>query len=877
MKQDEGHEGKMNLKLDKDTLHQLEPEELFTLLETSPSGLDSEEAARRLEIFGVNELPEGEKRTPAAMFLDQFKDPMIVLLLVAAFISGAVGEAHDTVVILVIVILNSMVGFFQEYRAEKALEALKAMAAPEAVVVRDGKLHKIPATNLVPGDIVLLEAGQVVPADLRLFESAGLKVDESPLTGESVPVEKVALSIKDKKVSIADKLNIAFMGTTVTYGRARGVVIATGKETEMGSIARLLGETEGVKTPLQRRLAKVGRNLAIAAIIICAIVFVAGLARGENILNMFLTAISLAVAAVPEALPAMVTISLALGAKQMARENALIRRLPAVETLGSVTYICSDKTGTLTMNKMKVEAVTGPDGRLLTSSSNNEECIDLLMAMALSNDVETDKDGNLKGDPTEIALYEWARARGFVKEELLERYPRVAEIPFSSERQAMTTIHKTPEGSYVAFTKGGFEAVVSMCKKIDMEAAEKRHLELADKGLRVLAFAKKTVESLPEDLRLLEGEQEFLGLVGAMDPPRQEAKYAVETCHRAGIRPVMITGDHPLTARAIARRIGIFKEPGAAEVLTGIDLASMSKQEIREIVERVQVYARVAPEQKLTLVSALQENGEAVAMTGDGVNDAPALKQADIGVAMGINGTDVAKQAADMILLDDNFATIVRSVMRGRQIYDNIRKFFKFLLASNAGEIWTIFLAPFLGLPIPLLPIHILWVNLVTDGAPGLALTTEAPERDIMNRPPRRPSESLFAHGMWQHIFWVGLLMGGLCLGLQKWAITTGHHWQTMVFTTLCFCQFAHVMAIRSERDSLFTLGLSTNRPLVTTIVLSVGLQLLVIYNSFLHDIFKIKPLTPFELLVCFGVSSIVFWAVEAEKLLMRKGVLQYK
>ncbi len=864
----------MNFKFDKKNTYRLEIEELFKLLESKPTGLNSHEALRRLEIYGPNELPEGEKKTPLAMFLDQFKDPMIVLLLAAAIISGAVGEAHDTIVILVIVVLNSVVGLVQEYRAEKALEALKAMSAPEATVIRDGRLQKIPATKLVPGDIVLLEAGQVVPADLRLIESAGLKVDESPLTGESIPVEKMTKSIQGRDIPLADQRNMAFMGTTVTYGRGRGLVVATGRQTEMGSIARLLGETESVKTPLQRRLARVGRNLAIAALLICAIVFIAGMTRGENILNMFLTAISLAVAAVPEALPAMVTISLALGAKQMAKENALIRRLPAVETLGSVTYICSDKTGTLTMNKMRVEAVVGPDGSFLEDSFEGNE--DLLLAMAVSNDVEMDKDGNLQGDPTEIALYEWARARGFKKEELIKKYPRVAEIPFSSERQAMTTIHKCPGGNYLVFTKGGFEAVISRCSSVDEKYFEKMHLKMASEGLRVLAFGKKRVETLPDDLETLEQAQEFLGLVGAMDPPRPEAKYAVETCHSAGIKPVMITGDHPLTARAIAKRIGILKKTEDNVVLTGQDLASMSREEIKQVVEQVRVYARVAPEQKLTLVSALQENGEAVAMTGDGVNDAPALKQADIGVAMGVTGTDVAKQAADMILLDDNFATIVRSVMRGRQIYDNIRKFFKFLLASNAGEIWTIFLAPFLGLPIPLLPIHILWVNLVTDGAPSLALTAEAPERDIMKRPPRRPSESLFAQGMWQHILWVGLLMGGLCLGLQKWAIETGHHWQTMVFTTLCFCQFAHVLAIRSEKDSLFTMGLSTNWPLVSTIVISIGVQLLVIYNPFLHHIFKIEPLDLFELLLCFGVSSIIFWAVEVEKLLVRKGVLRY-
>ncbi len=860
----------------------LGPKEVLEFIGTPPNGLSPEEVQKRAAEYGPNELPEGEVKSPWMMLLDQYKDPMIVLLMVAAIISGAVGEVHDTVVILIIVGLNSLVGFIQEYRAEKAVQALKAMASPVAVVIRSGRILKIPAREVVVGDLVQLEAGQVVPADLRLIEVAGLKLDESPLTGESVPVEKDIAPLGEGNPPVAEIRNSAFKGTTVTYGRGLGVAVAIGPATEIGRIARLLEEAEVLKTPLQKRLARVGRNLAVAAIAICGVVFVAGLLRGEGILKMSLTAISLAVAAVPEALPAMVTISLALGARKMVRENALIRRLPAVETLGSVTYICTDKTGTLTINKMEVETLLDKKGEfvsLKTSSPGLELDPDrrlLLLAMALSNDVQIDPEGGAVGDPTEIALFEAAAKMGFVKEELQREYPRVAEVPFSSERQVMTTVHKSPQGDFIAFIKGGFEAVIGRCKGVDREIAEKWHLDMASQGLRVLVFGARRLDSLPDSIEQIEQDFEFLGMAGSLDPPRPEAPDAVATCYKAGIQPVMITGDHPLTAKSIARRIGILRDKEDEKVLTGRELLSLGKEKLREVVSRVKVYARVAPEQKLKLVAALQERGEAVAMTGDGVNDAPALKQADIGVAMGINGTDVAKQASDMILLDDNFATIVKAVEQGRNIYDNIRKFFKFLLASNAGEIWTIFLAPFLGLPIPLLPIHILWVNLITDGAPSLALTAEPPERDVMNRPPRPPNESLFSHGMWQHVMWVGFLIGGLCLGVQAWAISTGHHWQTMVFTVLCLAQFAHVLAIRSERDSLFVQGLGSNKILTWTLVGSVAVQLSVIYVPVLHDVLRVKPLDLSELLLCFALASVVFWAVEIEKWLIRKGILVY-
>ncbi len=860
----------------------LTPKDVLRYFNTSSSGLTQAQVEKRAARFGFNELPEARGKSPWRMLLEQYMDPMIILLLVAALISGFVGEIHDTVVILVIVILNSIIGFVQEYRAEKAVQALKAMAAPVATVMREGRVLNIEARHVVPGDVVLLEAGQVVPADIRLIESAGLKLDESPLTGESVPVEKQIEPIEDNSPSIAEINNMAFKGTTVTYGRGSGVAVAIGAATEIGRIARLIDEAEVLKTPLQKRLARVGRNLALAALLICTVVFAAGIFRGEGLLKMFLTAISLAVAAVPEALPAMVTISLALGARKMVRANALIRRLPAVETLGSVTFICSDKTGTLTLNRMKVEALLDRSGLPFSPGEGvsvqalEPDQRQLLLAMALNNDVLEGPDGDPVGDPTEIALYESARFAGMRKEELEAEYPRIAEVPFSSERQAMTTVHRDGNGRYMVLIKGGFEAILDRCKGIKKQDAERWHLELASRGLRVIVFGIRYVEELPSRIEDIEQDFEFLGMAGSLDPPRPEAPEAVATCYRAGIQPVMITGDHPLTAASIARRIGILRDGDDTKILTGRDLVAMGADGLRDIVKKAKVYARVAPEQKLRLVAALQGQGEAVAMTGDGVNDAPALKQADIGVAMGINGTEVAKQAADMILLDDNFATIVSSVEHGRNIYDNIRKFFKFLLASNAGEIWTIFLAPFFGLPIPLLPIHILWVNLITDGAPSLALTAEPPERDVMARPPRPPGESLFAHGMWQHVIWVGLLIGGLCLGVQAWAISTGHHWQTMVFTVLCLAQFAHVLAIRSEHDSLFVQGISSNKALSWTLFISVLVQLSVIYVPVLHDIFRVKSLDFPELVLCFALASVVFWAVELEKLLIRKKILVY-
>lgn len=854
-------------------------------LNTSLDGLTSAEAAARLFKYGPNELKEKAAKTPIEMITDQFKDFMILVLLAAALISGFVGEATDTIAIIVIVLLNAVIGFFQEYRAEKAIAALKQMAAPDAVALRDGSPVVVPSKTLVPGDVVVLEAGGIVPADLRLTEAAQLKIEEATLTGESVPAEKNTDSIAAADCPLGDRLNMAFKGTIVTYGRGAGIVVATGHATELGKIADLIQEEEGVKTPLQKRLARFGRNLAVLVLIICGVVFAMGMLRGEEPVLMLLTAISLAVAAIPEALPALVTVALALGARQLVKHNALIRTLPAVETLGSVTYICTDKTGTLTMNRMIVEELY-VDGRLikpgeLTLGDRNVPHLKaVLQAMALSNDARADADGRLLGDPTETALYEFAAANGSAKPGLEESYPRVGELPFDSERKLMTTFHKWEGGKTVSFTKGAAESVFSNTTEVltkeglepfDSAAFDKVGDKMAADGLRVLAIAMRLWDGVPSDMspERAEAGLTLLGLVGIMDPPREEAKAAVALCHQAGIRPVMITGDHPLTAAAIAQRLGILE--AHEKVMTGAELAELSLEDFEQAVEYITVYARVAPEQKLKIVRALQDRGQYVAMTGDGVNDAPALKRADIGVAMGITGTDVAKESSAMILLDDNFATIVEAVKEGRQIFDNIRKFIKYIMTSNSGEIWTIFLAPFFGLPIPLLPIHILWINLVTDGLPGIALAVEPPEKDVMNRPPRHPQESIFAHGLGTHLVWVGLLMGLICIFTQAYFLkAAGWHWQTMVFTVLCLSQMGHVMAIRSEKESLFKQGLISNKPLLGAFALTFVLQMATIYVPFLNPIFKTQPLSLVELGVTLALSSLVFIAVEIEKTVRR-------
>lgn len=862
--------------------HQKKPEDVLSVLATSANGLSNSEAAKRLLEYGPNEIKEAARRTPLGMFVDQFRDFMIIILIVAAIISGLLGELADTIAIVVIVILNAIMGFVQEYRAEKAIEALRLMATPASAVLREGVPHSVPTHEVVPGDVVLLEAGKVVPADLRLIESAQIKIEEAALTGESVPVEKDIAPLHEEMVSLGDRRNMAYKGTIVSYGRGRGVVVATGMKTELGRIATMLQEEEEVKTPLQKRLAKFGSKLAIAVMAICAIVFGIGILRGEPPILMFLTAVSLAVAAIPEALPAVVTISLAIGAKKLVKQNALIRKLPAVETLGSVTYICSDKTGTLTLNKMTVEEIYA-DGKLWKTGTDEFPRFDMLLtALSLNNDTDCDAKGTVVGDPTEIALYNIAKEKGFDKNETGDKFRRIGEIPFDSDRKCMTTFHMgLHEGKVTSFTKGAVDVLMDKSeniltsdgrKPIDLETIHRINERMAADGLRVLGVAMRLWDTMPSSLSVddVEDKLTLLGFVGMMDPPRAEARDAVAICREAGIRPVMITGDHPITARTIAGRIGIMDHDG--DVMTGSRLERMPMEDFEARVEHISAYARVAPEQKLKIVKALQDKGQYVAMTGDGVNDAPALKRADIGVAMGITGTDVSKEAAHMILLDDNFATIVKAVKEGREIFDNIRKFIKYVLTSNAGEVWTLFLAPFMGLPIPLLPIHLLWINLVTDGLPGLALTAEPAEKDVMKRHPRRPQESIFAHGLGAHILWVGFLLGSVTIFTQAWAYYTGHaHWQTMVFTVLCLSQMGHVLAIRSEKESLFSQGILSNKPLLGAVLLTFVLQLLTIYVPFLNPVFKTEPLSLSELLFALAMSSILFVAVEIEKWFKRR------
>ncbi len=867
------------------TWHRLDTEVVVARLQSDPvAGLGADEAARRLSQYGVNTLPEGNRRSLLRLFLTQFADFMIMVLLAAAVISGIIGEPQDAVAIVVILLLNAIIGSVQEFRAERAVAALRAMAAPEAVVLRGGERITVSASELVPGDVVLLQAGNLISADLRLIEAVELQCDESVLTGESHPVAKSEATLSEAELPLGDRCNLLFKGTMVTRGRGRGVVVATGMQTELGSIAGLLSQEKGVKTPLQQRLTIFGRYLALAVLAICAVVFVSGLLQGQPVVLMLLTSVSLAVAAIPEALPAVVTVSLAFGARKLIRRQSLVRNLPAVETLGSVTYICSDKTGTLTQNRMTAERllIDGEEYPLPDALVGAQEgtCHLLGRALALSNDV-SELGGQVAGEPTEVALYRVAAEGGYHKAALEAHLPRLAELPFDSRRKLMTTLHREDE-AVIAYVKGAPEVLLPLCTgqhrlsgvgALDQERVLAQAEALAGEGYRVLAIAQRHFDQLPEDLATAEQALTLLGLVALIDPPRPEAKAAVAECRGAGITPVMITGDHPGTALAIASRLGIVGD-GAA-VLTGPQLLQLSDEAFSERVKAVRVYARVSPAQKIRIVKALQAHGEFVAMTGDGVNDAPALKRAGIGIAMGQKGTDVARQAADMVLLDDNFATIVTAVREGRRIFDNIRKFIKYTMSSNSGEIWTLFLAPFLGLPIPLLPIHILWINLVTDGLPGLAFTAEPGERGNMQRPPRPPEESIFAHGMWQHIIWVGLLIGGLSIASQAWAITRGvEYWQTIVFTVLTLSQLFHSLAVRSERTPLFRLGLTSNLPMLGAVLLTVGLQMAVIYHPALNPIFKTQPLPLYDLAVCFALSSLVLVAVEIEKALVRRGKL---
>lgn len=839
------------------------------------SGLTNAEAKEALLTYGHNVLPDFGRKSPWQMLWNQLSDFMIFLLIIASVISFFVGDRVDGYVIITIVLINALTGYYQELKAEKALASLKNMTVGQVSVLRQGMTKNIKISHLVPGDYVLLETGNVVPADIRLTEVFHFWTNEASLTGESSPVLKTSTDIITENLPVADQTNMAFKGTHAVKGRAKGIVISTGMSTELGKIANLLAGEE-VKTPLQVRMTDFGKKLSVVIISICAFLFLLGLYREFNVIELLLTSMSLAVAAIPEALPAMISITLAVGARRMVKKKALIRNLPAVETLGSVSYICTDKTGTLTKNKMSVRKIFS-GGQIILSDSyrrKDNETDHMLVNMALNNDVKKSGKHNITGDPTETALYKYAEDCGVDKSPLEESWPRVGEIPFDAERKCMSTIHTIKDG-FILYAKGSAEAIVDRAdltpdeKKIWLE---KNNL-MASEGLRVMAFGHIAWQKESHDGTWHKYEKNLVidGLAGLIDPPRKEVYTAIQECKSAGITPVMITGDHLLTATAIARELKIVTTDEDI-IISGEELQNMPEDMFLDKVRKIKVYARVTPEQKLKIVKGLQHHGEFVAMTGDGINDAPSLKRASVGIAMGITGTDVSKEAADIILLDDNFSAIVSAVKQGRKIYDNIRKFIRFILTGNSGEIWTIFMAPILGMPIPLLPIHILWINMVTDGLPGLALSSEKPERDIMLRPPRKSGESIFADGLGFHVLWIGFLIGVVCLSVQYYTLVKKiEHGQTMVFTTLSFCQLAHVFAIRSERNYLFAKGLFTNPYLIGAVFFSFLLQLTIIYVPWFNTIFKTQPLTWQELFITAGAALIIFHAVELEKFFRKK------
>jgi len=865
-------------------------EEAEKILETNiQNGLTENDVKTKREKYGLNMLKAKKKASLLQRFIEQFKDFSIIVLIIAAIVSGFVGISQgegmtDTIIILIVVLANAIIGIAQESKAEKSLEALQKLTDHASKVIRDGKIKVIPAKELVPGDIVVLDTGDYIPADLRVIEAVNLKAQESSLTGESVPVEKTTKTIEKTDVGIGDRTNMLFSSSLVTYGRGKGIVVQTGMNTEVGKIAGMLDNTEKQITPLQEKLNKLGKTLGIAALAICAFIFIIGLIQGKEPINMFMTAVSLAVAAIPEGLVAVSTIVLAIGVQKMVKKNAIVKKLPAVETLGSATVICSDKTGTLTQNKMTVEKIfiNGETKELAEYKKNiNEDLKKLIFANMLCNDTKISTDGKLTGDPTETALVDMAFKLDF-DPSVYDRMPRIQEIPFDSDRKLMTTVNEV-NGKYIVYTKGGMDELIGICNSYILNGEIKNNIEeyknmitknneqMAKEALRVLACAYKEIDHKPtkEDMENIEKDLIFVGMVGMIDPPREEAKIAVEKCKTAGIKTVMITGDHKITATAIAKKLGILENED--EAITGADLEKMTDEELEKNVRKYSVYARVSPEHKVRIVKAWQKNGEIVAMTGDGVNDSPALKTANIGCAMGVVGTDVAKEAADVILTDDNFATIVSAVEEGRRIYDNILKVIQFLLSSNVGEVIVLFLAtlltPFFAkwfgitdvahLEI-LLPIHILWINLVTDSLPALALAFDPANEGIMKRKPAKPGKGVFTKGMTWRVIYQGVMIGLLTLAafmiglattkepinglsLDESKIEVG---QTMAFITLAMSELVHVFNIRDNKKSIFKTKIFNNSKLIWAILASAALMFVILVIPALRHIFSI-PILP--------------------------------
>lgn len=878
-----------------DAFYVEDEKQVLEKLQSTPNGLSATEVEKRLKEYGHNQLDEGKKKSLFSKFLDQFKDFMIIILLAAAVLSFFMGDQVEAVMIIVVVFIMAIFGVFQESKAEEAIEALKDMSTPNANVRRDNTTKTVKSTDLVPGDIVLLEAGDVIPADMRLIETASLKIEEAALTGESVPVEKEAVVLEKEDIGIGDRINMAYMNSNVTYGRGVGVVTGTGMNTEVGKIANMLAQADETNTPLKENLNKLGKVLSIAIIFICIVMFGVGMLRGgHDWMEMLLTSVSLAVAAIPEGLPAIVTIILALGTQKMAKRNALVRKLPAVETLGSTDIICSDKTGTLTLNQMTVEEVF-TNNKSIRDSKDIPLDNTTLKIMTFCNDTKISDDGTLIGDPTETALIKYGEDRGYDIASKLKDEPRLAEVPFDSDRKLMSTFHKLPDGRFFVAVKGAPDELLKRCTNYDvngdikpMDRSEedlilKTNKQLATQALRVLAMAYKIVDEIPSELtsETVETDLIFSGLVGMIDPERKEAAEAVRVAKEAGIRPIMITGDHKDTAEAIAVRLGILKEGQHDAVITGGELNNMSDEQLANSIEQYSVYARVSPEHKVRIVKAWQKDGKVVAMTGDGVNDAPALKTADIGIGMGITGTEVSKGASDMVLADDNFSTIIVAVEEGRKVFSNIQKTVQYLLAANLGEVLTLFIATMLGWD-TLLPVHLLWINVVTDTFPAIALGLEPAEKGIMKHKPRGRDSDFFSGGVMSSIIYQGILEAGLTLGVYMYAINNPVHSSydaihadalTMSYATLGLIQLIHAFNVKSVHESIFKVGAFRNKIFNYAILLSFVLLASTIVIPGFNDLFKVAHLDGHQWLAVFIGSFAILPIVECVKWVQRKTI----